>query len=118
MIRADKFSLDAADNLYDLRKNRYEPELVEKGTFTEIHQTYYKKLSTAMAIARSSVYARSRPEKEWLAKKTARKSSKGDRNEKAIDRRAFRMKGQKIIYQLYLSSISTGRPLGQYLCSQ
>jgi len=49
MIRADKFSLDAADNLYDLRKDRYEPELVEKGTYTEIHQNYYEMLSAAMA---------------------------------------------------------------------
>ncbi len=48
MIRADQFSLDAAGNLYDLRKDRYKPEVVKKGAYTETHQTYYKMLSAAM----------------------------------------------------------------------
>lgn len=48
MARADKFSLDAAGQLYDLRENRYEPKPVKKGEFTEIHMTYHRMLSEAM----------------------------------------------------------------------
>jgi len=48
MIRADGFSLDAAGQLYDLRENRYEPEPVQEGTYTEVHQTYHRLLSAAM----------------------------------------------------------------------
>ena len=48
MIRADKFSLDAAGQLYDLRENRYVPIPVPPSAFTEIHTSYYKMLSKAM----------------------------------------------------------------------
>lgn len=48
MIRADRFSLDAADQLYDLRENRYQPEPVPKSEFTKVQKSYHKMLSEAM----------------------------------------------------------------------
>ena len=48
MIRADKFSFDAADQLYDLRENRYQPKPVPKSEFTEVHKSYHKMLSEGM----------------------------------------------------------------------
>ena len=48
MARSDKFSLSAADQLFDLREDRYAPKLVKKQDFTEIHMSYYNMLSAAL----------------------------------------------------------------------
>ena len=45
MIRGDRFSLDAANQLYDLRENRYQPKPVAESAFTEVHTSYHKMLS-------------------------------------------------------------------------
>ncbi|MEI6890799.1 MAG: sulfatase-like hydrolase/transferase [Pontiella sp.] len=76
MIRADQFSLDAADQLYDLRKNRYKPALVKKGTYTEIHQTYYNRLSVAMESL-DHPYTKGPGGQKVGRKKLKKKSKKG-----------------------------------------
>lgn len=48
IARADQFALNAADQLFDLRENRYDPKLIPKKNFTVIHMGYYKMLSAAM----------------------------------------------------------------------